>query len=119
MRFNPGRKRAGRRHVYVRGQMNSDELEFYQMFIWPLEKIGEVVRCEFEKHKLILAKQCTYTPDFMLAMSDGSQRIIEVKGGLIYEGAREKYLWAAEKYGSEYAFEAWQKKRGLWKQIWK
>ena len=98
--------------------MNSTEREYYQLYIRPLEQIGEVVKCDFDAHKLQLGKRCTYTPDFVLTMCDGSKHIREVKGGLIEDDARVKYLWAAEKYGYEYSFQAWQKKRGQWKQIW-
>jgi hypothetical protein len=115
MRLN---QKGPAKHRHVKGQMNGTEREFYHAFLQPLELAGLVLKCEFEKHTLTLARRCTYLPDFVLTMADGSKKIIEVKGGIVYDGAREKFLWAAEKYGGEYEFEAWQKKRGQWKRIW-
>lgn len=112
--------RISRRPVqrHVKGKMNGTEREYYQIYIRPLELTGEVIKCEFETLSLKLGKRCFYNPDFILTMRDESKQVHEVKGGLIRDDARVKYLWACEKYGTQYIFQAWQKKKGLWKQIW-
>lgn len=112
-----GHRPAVQRHV--KGRMNGAETEFHRLFIQPRILAGEAVWNEFEKLKLKLAKNCFYTPDFLVGLADGRQIVFEVKGGRIWDGAREKFLWSSEKYGREYEFQAWQKKAGRWKEIWK
>lgn len=104
---------------HVKGRMNGTEHEFYRLFIQPRILTGEAVKCEFETLKLKLAKNCFYTPDFLVEMKGGQLLVYEIKGGRIWDGAREKFLWSSEKYGHEYEFHAWQKKAGQWKEIWK
>jgi len=106
------------KHRHVKGIMNSTECNFYNLFIQPLVLKGEVTNFQFEGLKFVLAKRCSYLPDFVLTFSDGRKQVIEVKGGFIYEGSREKFLWAKEKYGKEYEFQAWQYKNNRWREIW-
>lgn len=41
---------------------------------------GEIVCWRFEKHTLVIADACRYTPDFEVLLADGTKEFHEVKG---------------------------------------
>lgn len=104
----------------IRGRMNKTEARFEADYLTPLQFCGEIVNYGFERITLSLAHEgrgVRYTPDFDATKRCGRKVFHEIKGGRIWDGAREKFFIAREQY-PEFEFHAWQWKAGEWKEIW-
>jgi len=88
--------RYGKRHVP--GVMNATEQAYAAML--ELRKLaGDVIRWEFESMTFKIAPLCTFTPDFMVWMKDGTMELIDCKGqGPIDDKSIVKIKAAAEKF---------------------
>ncbi len=78
-----------------KNEMNKTEAKY----AWILEmqmRNGEILDYKFEKVKLILGDNLTYTPDFMVIEKDMTIRFDEIKGGFIRDDAVAKYKMACE-----------------------
>jgi hypothetical protein len=73
-----GRTRQFKRHVS--GEMNATEQRFYDEWIKPRIIAGELIEFWFEEWTFKLAKDCRYTPDFVIQDKDGYLQAFEVKG---------------------------------------
>ena len=81
------------------------------------EKIsGEIKWYGFEKIKLKIAKGCWYNIDFMVIDKDDTVKMIEVKGGHIWDDSIVKFKAVCELYPF-IKFEMWQYKKKEWKLI--
>lgn len=88
--------RYGKRHVP--GVMNQTE-NAYASILEQRKAIGEVIRWEFEAMTFKLAPLCSFTPDFMVWLTDGSMEFVDVKGcGPIDDKSTVKIKTAAEKF---------------------
>jgi len=88
--------RYGKRHTP--GVMNATEQE-YASFLEMRKLAGEVIRWEFEAMTFKIAPLCTFTPDFMVWMKDGTMEFIDCKGqGPIDDKSIVKIKAAAEKF---------------------
>ncbi len=61
------------------GRMNKTEAA-YEQLLFARRHLGEVLFYRFEAHKLRLADNTFYTPDFTVIVADGSTEYHEVKG---------------------------------------
>lgn len=87
-------------------RMNKTEYAYYQHL--RLQKLaGEVLDFGFETHRLVLANNTSYTPDFSVLMTDGTIEMHEVKG-FWRDDARVKIKVAARKF-YYYTFKAIQR----------
>lgn len=84
----------GRQHTP--GVMNKTEA-CYAAYLEQLKNAGEVIWYAFEGVRLRLAKQTTYTPDFIVMNADGTIECREVKGHW-EDDARIKIKVAAEMF---------------------
>ncbi len=106
-----------------RGMMNRTETEF--SLILEADRIeGEIRRWEFEGITLRWADM-KYTPDFLVTIGTdfyigGRQivrfKLIEVKGAHIWDRDIVRFK-GARAYYPEFQFEMYQKKGGIWKQL--
>ena len=71
---------------------------------------------KFGSVKVRLANDCWYTPDFAVHLPDGQSVIIEVKGGRIWDGSKEKFRIAREQYPF-WTWELHQKTKEGWTQL--
>jgi len=78
--------------------------------------IGIFHHWEYSTHKLRLADQTWYTPDFYVLAADGRIIFYEVKG-FWRDDARVKLKVAADKY-PQYWFVAVQEKKSEWVEEW-
>ncbi|AKG19263.1 hypothetical protein AAX09_07620 [Moraxella bovoculi] len=62
-----------------KGEMNKTETEYAQ-HLELLKRAGEILNFKFEPLKLSLAKNTTYTPDFMVINKNREIELHEVKG---------------------------------------
>lgn len=94
-RFRDGTK-YGKRHKP--GVMNDTETAYADEL--QLRKLaGEVIEWQFESMTLKLAKDCRYTPDFLVVLADGIIEMVDAKGGgPMDEKSRVKCKCAAEKF---------------------
>lgn len=100
-----GRRRfqsnAGVRKRHKAGEMNGLESR-YAAELDLRVRSGEIVKWRFERHTLVLANGCRYTPDFEVLMPDGTKEFHEVKGHC-EDDALVKIKMAAELF-DEYRF---------------
>jgi hypothetical protein len=61
--------------------MNATERRYYEQRIRPREITREVLWWAFEPWGLRLGEKCSYSPDFVLLVADGSIECHEVKAG--------------------------------------
>lgn len=103
-------KRIPARAIHRPGVMNKTE-EAYGDHLSERQARGEIREYHFEAVKLRLAKNCTYTPDFMVISADGTVEMHEVKG-FWRDDARVKIKVAAAQY--PFVFLAVKKKGRGW-----
>lgn len=92
----------------VAGEQNKTEAAFAAA----LALMSNVLDYRFEAVTLKIAKDCRYTPDFMVLYNDGSIHFYEVKG-FWRDDARVKIKVAARMF-SEFNFTAVTRKGGEW-----
>lgn len=91
---------------YKKGEMNRDELRFYNDFCRTTK--GTEYEIHFEAVKFTLAPRTTYTPDFLIASSNGME-IVEIKG-FLHDDSAVKFKCAAEKFrGFKWRMIRWKK----------
>lgn len=78
------------------GRMNKTEAA-YEQLLFARRHIGEVLFYRFEAHKLRLADNTFYTPDFTVIVADGNTEYHEVKGHWT-DKARTKIKVAASQH---------------------
>lgn len=78
------------------GEMNKTESE-YKTYLEALKSSGKVLWYAFEGVTLKLAKNCRYTPDFVVMLDNGVIELHEVKG-YWQDDAKAKIKMAAEKF---------------------
>lgn len=88
-----------------RGEMNKTEAEYFR-HLEGRKLLGEVIWYGFEAITFKLGKDCRYTPDFVVQLSDGMLEAHEVKG-FWADDAKVKIRLAAEKF--PFAFKAFKK----------
>lgn len=78
--------------------MNKTETEYADML--QLRKLaGEIIRFDFEAITLKIAKDCRYTPDFAIWLSNGQMEFVDCKGaGPMDDKSRVKAKVAAEAF---------------------
>jgi len=74
------RVRSGRRPRHVNGEMNRTEAKFYDDYILPRIMRKEILWAQFEGITLRLGERCSWTPDFLVLLADGTLEALEVKG---------------------------------------
>jgi len=88
--------RYGKRHKP--GVMNQTETAFASI-LEQRKALGEVINWEFEAMTFKLAAQCSFTPDFMIWLKDGTMEFVDVKGsGPIDDKSIVKIKAAADKF---------------------
>ena len=85
----------------------------YALRLQDLNAIGEIHSFEHQPKRLVLARGCTYTPDFRVITHDGSIQYHEVKGSYVWDDAIVKWKCAGERY-RQYRFIWAQWKSGQW-----
>ena len=88
--------RTRARAIHRPGVMNKTEAA-YGFYLSDLQNKGAIREFKFESVKLILGKRCSYTPDFMVVLPDGTLEFHEVKG-FWRDDARVKIKAAADKF---------------------
>lgn len=91
--------------------MNKIETDYAQEVLNPLQLAGEIITYWFESHKLRLADNTWYTPDFMVQLASGEIEYHEIKGHW-EDDARVKIKVVASLY--PFRFLAIQRKKGEW-----
>lgn len=78
------------------GALNQSEAN-YEAYLRALCQTGDILWFKFEGIRLILAQGCTYTPDFVVMLKDGTIELHEVKGSkaLFRDDAKVKVKMAA------------------------
>ena len=94
------KKFAKGRPKHVPGTMNKTEAA-YAAHLELLKQSGKVAWYAFEAAKLRLAKNTTYTPDFLVMLEDGTLQAHEVKGHW-EDDARVKIKVASEFFPFEF-----------------
>lgn len=79
MRYITPRAR-GRAVRRTAGEMNKTEAAFAAEVLGPLLTAGAITAWWFDDFTFRLAKDCRYTPDFVVMMADGLLKVYEVKG---------------------------------------
>ena len=79
------------------GQMNKTEARYAAEVLDPLKRVGKIVQWQFEPLNFRLAKKTFYRPDFVVIRTNGTLRVVEVKG-YWEDDARVKIKVAAEMY---------------------
>lgn len=102
MNFGKGRRKPG--------VMNKLETQ-YASYLELLKIEGSVLWYQYEPVRLALAKQTTYTPDFMVMRDDDVIEFHEVKG-FWTQSARVKIKVASEKF--PFKFIAIKRIKGEW-----
>jgi hypothetical protein len=76
---------------------------------------GDIVAWRYEEWRVRIGpvhERCWYTPDFWVLTADGHVEHHEVKGGLIRDDARVKFLAAAKGYPwYRWVLARWQKRQ--------
>ena len=90
----PPRGAKGRRRER---EMNGTEAR-YAAVLETRRHAGEVAWWAYEAVQLRLADRCTYLPDFLVMLADGSIEVHEVKGGFARDDAIVKLKVAADLY---------------------
>ena len=94
----------GMKRLYGLGRLKSGEMnkteKAYAEFLELLKKQGKIQAYWFEAIKLQIAKNCSYTPDFLVLMDSGELQLHEVKGSLAIfrDDAKVKCKAVADKY---------------------
>lgn len=94
------RRFARGRIKHVKGVMNKTEFE-YSQHLELKKQAGEIIWYSYEAIKLRLAKNTTYTPDFLVMLADGTLQAHEVKG-FWEDDAKVKIKVAAEMFPFEF-----------------
>lgn len=95
-RFGRDNTKYGRRHKP--GVMNGTETKYADM-LQARKLAGEIIDWMFEAVTFKLAADTRYTPDFMIAHTDGTIEFVDVKGGgPMDDKSRVKVKVAAEKF---------------------
>lgn len=111
MTFKNRRRIRGRARQHTPGRMNKTESAYAQTVLDPRLAAGEIVAYWFESHKLRLADNTWYTPDFMVQLESGEIEYHEIKGHW-EDDARVKIKVVASLY--PFRFVAIQRKKGEW-----
>lgn len=90
-------KKAPVRPRHVPGEMNKTEAAFASEYLDAEIAAGRAWEWTFEPFKLRLAKNTTYSPDFITVGPEGIT-VYEVKGGWVEDDAAVKWKVAAEKF---------------------
>lgn len=94
--FNRDNTKYGKRHTP--GVMNATETR-YAAGLQQLKETGEIIDWQFEAVTLKLAKDCRYTPDFLILHNNGEIEFVDAKGGgPMDEKSRVKVKCAADKF---------------------
>jgi hypothetical protein len=106
-------KAGGKPNCRVKGMTKPEKL-------WGLElrrqqEAGEIKAFVYEPFKMSLGERCTYTPDYVITLNDGTIRIDECKGPFIREDAMIKLKWVAQKYPEHIVRLCQRLKDGRWK----
>lgn len=75
------------------------------------KRLGEIVSYEFEGVILKIGDNCRYLADYTVFLPDGRLRLVEAKGGHIWEDSIIKFKCAKKQYPL-IEFELWQCKKG-------
>jgi len=70
----------------------------YALRLRGLKAIGGIRSFTHQPKKLILARGCTYTPDFLVIRPDGLVEYHEVKGQHVWDDSIVKWKCAGERY---------------------
>ena len=104
------RHRSGRQD-----RMNKTEA-LYSLELEAARRAGEIQRWAFQPLKFRLADRTWYTPDFVVWLTDGGVRIVEVKGGHVRDDAAVKFKIARELY-PEFEWVCMQRTRSGWREL--
>jgi len=108
------------RVTFQPSKMNATEARFARDVLEPRRLAGEVAWWGYEALTLRLGHRCSYCPDFIAVLADGSLSAVEVKarwshGGPGYRGDARAKLVAAASAFPWIAFAAtWPAKAGGW-----
>lgn len=86
---------------YAKGRLKSGLLNRteanYEAYLKALYQAGDILWYKFEGIRLVLSQGCTYTPDFVVMLKDGTIELHEVKGSkaLFRDDAKVKVKMAA------------------------
>lgn len=97
----------------VRPRYRSQLEAHYAQYLTWREQAGEVTRWYYEPFSLNIAEGCRFTPDFLVILPDGTQRIDETKG-YMREAARVRLRVAARLYPHWNFYLVTRTKEGLW-----
>lgn len=87
-------------------KMNNTEQRMYNQLIAE-KRAGVINDVSFEGITFKLADDTRYTPDFVVKTNEGSLRLLETKGGHIWEDGLLKFKIAMDKYPM-FKWEMWQ-----------
>ena len=104
-------KIRGRARQHTPGRMNKTEEKYAKEMLETRILAGEVVAYWFDSHKLRLADNTWYTPDFMVQLASGEIEYHEIKGHW-EDDARVKIKVAASLY--PFRFLAVRRVKGQW-----
>ena len=90
-------KKAPARPRHIPGEMNKTEAAFANEFLEAELAAGRIWEWRFESFKLKLAKNTTYSPDFIAVGPDGVT-VYEVKGGYAEDDGIAKWKIAADMF---------------------
>lgn len=96
------------------GEMNATELE-HQNNLELRKRVGEVKWYKPKPCRLILGKDTTYEPDFLVMLADDQLEFHEVKGAYISAKGRIKLHTAAQAF-PVFTFKRWQKTARGWEE---
>ena len=105
------------------GGPNKTEAAWSAHLDW-LQSLGKVTAYWFHPGSLRLTdpdpqtgRARYYQPDFLVKMVDGELRMIEIKGGHVWEDAAVKFDQARQAYGEAFRFSMIRKVRSGWETI--
>ncbi len=93
-------------------EMNKYEAE-HAWLLEAMRRNGEIQWYRFNPLRLILGADCTYQPDFMVLLADGTVEFQNVKGGFFRDDAKVKLRVAAQEFPM-FRFRLFQKTRQGW-----
>jgi len=79
-------------------RMNGVERKYSETVLDPMRLAGEITAWSFEGLKFRAAGGAFYKPDFNLFYPDGRLVNIEIKGGIIHEASRVRFLAVQERF---------------------
>lgn len=108
-------RRQGGRTRHIAGEPNRTELEYARLFLEPRRLAGEIIDYRYEPPdwKLWLATLCTFQPDWIVDVGDGTFEVHEIKGSHMEDDAAVKIRVAARQY-PDTPFYLCRKIRGRW-----